>query len=329
MTETPEEIRNQSPTDPDRPPTTLRPITGPAELGLFNRFPYAFNDELADDLGQGRRRPEWLWVALRGDRLLARVGWWSRSGDGQPLLLDILDFAGGAAGTAEELLRTAMAQVVPAGGRPPEYTRLVPVGWRDDPAARRAVQERMAVLERTGARLFVERLRLEWRAGTPLPEPDPRLAFRPVRDAEDLLGLMTEVMEGTLDAHSRDDLTRMSAREGAVKHYQEELAGYSTPREWWRVATLHSGEPVGFVIPAHNAYNPIIAYIGVLPRHRGSGYVDGVLAEGTRILVEHCLAAEGVRGIRASTDLANVPMARAFERAGYEVFERQIDMVWH
>ena len=57
---------------------TLRPITGREELGLFTRLPYVLNEELADDLAAGRRRPEWMWVALRGDQLLARVAWWSR-----------------------------------------------------------------------------------------------------------------------------------------------------------------------------------------------------------------------------------------------------------
>jgi len=80
---------------------------------------------------------------------------------------------------------------------------------------------------------------------------------------------------------------------------------------------------VGFVIPAHNAYNPIIAYLGVVPIHRGNGYVDDILAEGTRILAEN-----GAPRIRASTDLDNVPMAAAFERGGYVAFERQINMTW-
>ena len=98
---------------------------------------------------------------------------------------------------------------------------------------------------------------------------------------------------------------------------------YSSPRDWWRVAMLPDSEPVGFVIPARNDYNPIIAYLGVLPQHRGRGYVDDILAEGTRTL-----AANDAPRIRASTDLANVPMANAFQRAGYAVYQRQIDMTW-
>jgi len=309
---------------------TMRPITGPEELGLFNRLAYAFDDELADDLAAGRRRPRWLWVATRGDRLVARLAWWARGrDDAHPMLLDVLDVddtAGTPAdrtATAVRLLRRASAEVLPVGTRPPEYTRFVPGDWRDRPGTRRAVEERMAALERTGARLLVERRRLEWRPGTPVAAPDGRLVFRPPHGTGELLDLMTAAVAGTLDAHHREALAGATPREVAVGHYEGELARYTSPRAWWRVAQLPDGEPVGFVLPAHNGYHPIIAYLAVLPAHRGKGWIDGVLAEGTRVL-----AGEGVPRIRASTDLGNVPMADAFARAGYATFERQISMVW-
>jgi RimJ/RimL family protein N-acetyltransferase len=306
----------------------MRPITGREELDLFNQLPYVFNEELADDLAQGRRRPEWMWVALRGDRLLARVAWWCRSKGDTPFLLDLFDIDDSCpeaerVDIGARLLRTAMAATLPDGAQPPEYSRFVAPDWRDGAVAQQAVQDRMTVLERTGARLFVERLRLEWRPGTPVPEPSGPLTFRPVQDTEELLALMASVLDGTLDAHSRDDLTRMSLRETAVKHYEEELARYTSPRSWWRIATLPQGEPVGFVIPARNDYNAIIAYIAVLPAYRGNGYIDDILAEGTRIL-----AAQDVPRIRASTDLGNTPMANAFQRAGYLNFQREINMTW-
>ena len=134
---------------------------------------------------------------------------------------------------------------------------------------------------------------------------------------------MTLVLDGTLDAHSRDGLTRMTPGQAAREQYHNELERYASPHEWWRIATLPGGEPVGFVIPAHNGYNPIIAYLGVVPAHRGHGYVHDVLAAGTSLL-----AAQNVPRIRASTDVGNAPMAAAFARAGYVTFERQIDMTW-
>jgi RimJ/RimL family protein N-acetyltransferase len=301
---------------------TLRPITGPDELDLFNRFPYVLNDELAKDLAEGRRRPQWLWLALRGDRVVARAAWWSRPGDEQPLMMDVFDLDGDVE-DGVRLVRAALATLVAPGAAPPEYLRFVPGDWREQPEVRRGVEDRMGALERLGARLFVERLRLEWRPGTPLPETAGRLTFRGVHDPAELIELMTLVLDGTLDAHSRADLQRMTPREAAEEQYRDELDRYASPHEWWRVATLPDGEKVGFVIPAHNGYNPIIAYVGVVPAHRGHGYIDEVLAAGTRLL-----AGEGVPRIRAATDVGNVPMARAFARAGYVTFERQLDMTW-
>jgi len=56
-------------------------------------------------------------------------------------------------------------------------------------------------------------------------------------------------------------------------------------------------------------------YLGVVPEMRGHGYAADLLAEATRIL-----AADGAQLVRADTDLANVPMARTFERARYRNF---------
>lgn len=307
-----------------------RALAGAQELDLFNRLPYRLNGELAGDLADGRRRPSWMWVALHGGRPVARLAWWARRAGGPPLLLDVFDVDDAApdrVAVGERLLRTAMAAVLPEGGPVPQYVRFVPPGWRDDPAARTAVDARVAALERTGARPFVERLRLEWRAGTPLPEPSGRLEFRGTDRAE-MIGLMTAVLDGTLDAHSRADLARVPGAPDArarvaAEQYDGEFRAYPSPPEWHRVGMTPGGEPVGFVVPARNAYHPILAYIGVLPAHRGRGYVDDLLAEGTRLL-----AAEGARRIRASTDVTNVPMSHAFARAGYTAFEHQLDLTW-
>jgi GNAT superfamily N-acetyltransferase len=306
---------------------TIRPITGPDELGLFNRFPDRLNEELAGDLGDGHRRPEWLWIALRGGRLAARAAWWARPGNEHPDALDIFDLDDTGrpetVGIAARLLATAMAEVIPEGTQPPQYIRFLGPGWREEPATRQPAEDRMAAAAQTGARLFVERLDLEWRPGTPVPAPTGRLSFRPVTGPEELLALMTEVMGGTLDAYGVDDLARMPPGQAAAKHYHEELARYTSPRDWWRIASLPGGEPAGFVIPAHNGYSPIIAYLGVVPAQRGHGYAAEILAEGTRVL-----AAQGVPFIRANTDLGNGPMAAAFHRTGWVTTGHQIDMTW-
>ena len=69
----------------------MRPMTGREDLYLYCQLPYVLNEELADDLDAGRRRPEWMWMALRGDHLVARLSWWAPQAGGSPFLLDVLD----------------------------------------------------------------------------------------------------------------------------------------------------------------------------------------------------------------------------------------------
>jgi len=119
----------------------------------------------------------------------------------------------------------------------------------------------MGALERVGAKLFVERLRLEWRPGTPVAELSGRLTFRPVRNPDELIELMTLVLDGTLDAHSRDDLTRMAPvrpRRSSTTTNSTATPALTTGAD--RDAT---GRRTGRVRdPRTQRYNPIIAYLG-------------------------------------------------------------------
>ena len=90
---------------------------------------------------------------------------------------------------------------------------------------------------------------------------------------------------------------------------------------WWRLAySGPEGELVGPVMPAEPPAFLTIFYVGVVQEVRGRGYVDDLLAAGTATL----LAAQGRGGdekpLRADTDVANVPMAAAFERVGWARF---------
>ncbi|MFA3876649.1 hypothetical protein ABS735_23645 [Streptomyces sp. MMCC 100] len=58
----------------------FRPLTGPEEIQLFNALPGPYNDRLAEDLRNGHCGADWMWLAPRDGRPVARVGRWSRSG---------------------------------------------------------------------------------------------------------------------------------------------------------------------------------------------------------------------------------------------------------
>ncbi|WP_188296387.1 GNAT family N-acetyltransferase [Streptomyces sp. CBMA156] len=172
---------------------------------------------------------------------------------------------------------------------------------------------------RVGLTASVERLRYEWTQRAGLREPSERLLFRAEPDDEVFAGLFRRVLEGSLDAATRREAARIGA--GAqpradVAFYRDTMPG---ERSWWRTARTPDGEVVGFAIPSRNHASPVVGYLGVLPGHRGHGYADEILAETPRILA----AETDPQQVRADTDLANTPMAAAFEHLGYRTTARR------
>jgi hypothetical protein len=210
---------------------TIRCLSGVEELALFGGLRYTLDEELADDLVGGLRRPSWMWVALRGEQLAARAAWWGAAADQVPAVLDFLDLsdAPDRVEIGVRLLKLALSEMLPPGSTPPDYVRFVAPDWRQQPIACALVKDLMSIVGATGGHLLAERFRFQWEPGTPIAAPTGRLAFRPVRDDHELLDLMVAVMDGTLDAHSREDLARMSARDAAIRHFEGELACYTTP----------------------------------------------------------------------------------------------------
>jgi len=304
------------------PDVTIRPLSGPDDLPTFNQLDYVLDGEYAGDLNHKRRRPEWMWLALRDDRLVARAAWWGRAGAAKPLLMDVLDVDPAAPDrhqVAVDLVRTALT-AMDLTDSPPEYGRYLPAGWHDDPEQRKTVTDRTTVIEQLGGWRLVERLRLQWGPDAAAPSVPDRLTFRPPTERGELLDLLARVLESTLDEHSRTELRTKSARELAIEQLDDEFPSYRGPRDWWAIGCLPDGEPVGFVIPTRNDYSWIIAYVGVLPEHRGHGYVDDLLDHGTRVLTD-----AGAPIIKASTDRGNAPMAAAFHRRGYPTVGEEID----
>ena len=66
-----------------------------------------------------------------------------------------------------------------------------------------------------------------------------------------------------------------------------------------------------------------VFYVGVVPEMRGRGYVDDLLAAGTATLLDVRSKGGDEKPLRADTDVANAPMAAAFERAGWARFARR------
>ncbi|MGU3411812.1 GNAT family N-acetyltransferase [Microbacterium sp. M1A1_1b] len=275
-------------------------------------------DRYRQESGTRNYRPEWSFLAERDGRPVGRALWWGGADAAKPSTLDdlIVDVPDDERVSVAAGLIRAGAQ---AFGTVPEWVIDVAVDWHDDPRAVAAVAWR----ERAGraARLVrtTERVSVVWEPGTGLPtaRPDGDLVFR-TGDDDEFLDLFARVTVGSLDAHTRATVAELGAHGTAA----DDLEFYRTlpgRRQDWRIAEDADGLVVGFVLATRTAYDAAISYVGVLPQHRGRGIVDALLAEALRIHAE-----AGEPRVVGTTDSENVPMRRAFERAGFGVTKRRI-----
>ena len=114
---------------------------------------------------------------------------------------------------------------------------------------------------------------------------------------------------------------RMTERVSYARTADDVAFSLSLPgeRSAWKVAEAPDGAAIGFIIPMRTAYDASISYLGVVPEHRGHGYVHDLLAE--TVHVHHDNAETRIVG---TTDLANAPMRAAFEGAGFKMTRTRI-----
>jgi RimJ/RimL family protein N-acetyltransferase len=258
----------------------------------------------------GRYRPEWTWIALRDGEVVARAVWWAGPEDSEPKALDWFDFTDHDA--AVELLRTAPYRT--------EYSLPLPTGWRENPAVRAAAKARLDAATAAGMTFLVERYTYRWTPDCGLPDRSTRLEFRPEPDDDVIFDVFRRVNATSVDAHVR----RTIAAHGLDASAQEELdylRWMPSPREWWRLAYTPDGDLVGLAAPCYHYSAHVVGYIAVVPEQRGHGYSYDLLAE-----VTHKLAADGAEKIVAGTDIANVRMAKTFERGNYPIAHQRIDL---
>jgi RimJ/RimL family protein N-acetyltransferase len=276
-------------------------------------------DRYRAELADRQYRPEWTWIAEDDDQIMARAFWWGRPDSEHPLALDCLyvhDSVLDRIGLAARLLTAGHDAFRSQGAlKPPQYDLNLPNGWRDNPSVAAALGWRREAAVRSGLTDELERLRYEWTPDAGLPDTSGRLTFLPEPDDGVFLSALRRIADGSLDATTRKNI----AASGAERQAREDMDLYrSMPgeREWWRLAYTADGELAGMAMPNHNAYGPVVGYLGVVPELRGHRYIDDILAEITRF---H--AANGAHRIIATTDMTNLPMAAAFERAGYRNYE--------
>jgi ribosomal protein S18 acetylase RimI-like enzyme len=298
---------------------TIRPL-GHGEVDLFTTMPGSsgrwhpdFHRDYRELLAARHYRLDWTWVALRGDTVVARAAWWGFPDNDAPYTLDWLEFATEDDGAA--LVRAAHQVLRTPDGTTPEYHLFLPLDWRDRRPVRVLTEQRLAAARGAGMDVQVERWSYLWTLPDgPLPPPHTRLRFRAVtvEDTDLLVDVLARVATGSLDVATKGKLARHPAPAQFGRAELADLEGFPAPRTWWRLGYDAGGELAGLAVPTRNYSIPVVGYVAVLPQRRGLGYVDELLAETTRVLVDH-----GADRIGADTDSTNTPMAAAFDRAGY------------
>ncbi|WP_157250526.1 GNAT family N-acetyltransferase [Nonomuraea typhae] len=273
---------------------------------LFDQFPEPARSQLVAAHDEGRTKPEWCFADGA-----ARVCFWAPYRGAAPVITWHFtpgpDPAVAAAMLRRGLRELGLSKIVhdivlrpgltPTVDRPVEHDALMGAGFT----------------------LEVERLELEWAAGSDLPADSGRLTYRPAREhpARTVLDLLVQISEGSLDHDTQVELATAGPEHEAREMYADLVNRKGKPD--WFVVGYAGEEPVGLVAPDDHS----IAYIGVVPAHRGRGYVADLLAKGTRTLAE-----AGVERIVAATDVANTPTANAFLRAGYSEVGRLFRYYW-
>jgi RimJ/RimL family protein N-acetyltransferase len=295
--------------------TGLVPVAG--DLDLFCAYRpdgAAVRARLDKAIAAGSVRPEWCFtLGDAADR--AAVAYWAPYRGADPVVSYLLD-PGPDPARGAELLRSTLPTL-----HTDTIMHDIPLETGERPeSARPAVHTALAG---AGYRMEVERLQLAWPAQRPEPVDSGRLTYRPARDlpAGELVALLGDIAIGSLDHDTRVEIAAGRAEQDA-QHAYDYLTSVTSQTAWFEIGYAGT-EPVGLVAPAADSAMAYIAYIGVRPAHRGRGYVDDLLARGTRTL-----ATAGVDQVVAGTDAGNTPMAAAFSRAGYVELGRLFRYYW-
>jgi RimJ/RimL family protein N-acetyltransferase len=270
----------------------------------------------------GSMRPEWCFVAQEEgeDHPLGRVAFWTLPGMGEPFALVLLDvpWDGDYMGVGTLLLGDVLNKAHSLGAREIEHVLDAPPMR---PQFQHHPEERVELLRSVGFAFRRETGRFEWRGGEPNVERG-RLSYRTLEEVghEAFVDAMRRVSEGTLDREIREERERLGPQV-AAREFFEDAQRVKHESSWWQLAySRPEGKLVGLVMPAEPPGFLTVFYVGVVPEMRGRGYVDDLLAAGTATLLEARARDGNEMPLRVDTDVANAPMAAAFERAGWTRF---------
>lgn len=296
-----------------------------SELGTYIADRVVTEAHLVTAFAARKRRPEWVWAAVRDDRVVGRAAGYGGADNEQPWIVDLFEL--GAEPDRVEimtaLLRRAADDLHAGGLEQVELNLHPPADWRENPPP--ALTGLMTAAEAAGFELLVTRRGFRWTPAAGVPAVrDGRdgLRFEPVSGPGDpaLADAYRRTFEGSLDAHTQRSLRTRDAAELAAEELAD-MVNYAGPSDGWRLAYDGDGALAGLVT-GNSGARVVTGYVGVVPEQRGRGYARELLAWMTRWQAEH-----GADLVFGETDDANVPMGRAFEAVGFVQDSARIDLV--
>ena len=256
-------------------------------------------------------RPAWCFLAQRDGELIGRVGYRYQDDPSTvwPVEL-VLPWEDDYRVVGQALLQTSLQEMAGYGAK--RVYQQVHSDW-DVAEKMQEVFAASGFTLRQAKSAFVLDL-----PHAPITGPE-RLVYRSLEEVGEVTFITASERgnEGTLDRDDQQGLAEYGAHQLAQNYYellQNEHWAYEPA--WWQLAYTPDDELVGFVQPLIFRNTPTegtIGYIGVVPEQRGHHYVDDLLAKAHQIL-----QGADVAEMVCDTDSENLPMIRAFERAGYE-----------
>jgi len=304
--------------------TSIRPI-GKSDLNRFVAFSRddAENERFGADvqraLGAKETSLRWCLVATDGEAIIGRAFLLYRTGN--PVFIHLFDVDWSRPDwrvTGLDLIRAVIEAVEEDDERALLYALDSPHPWHAEP------ERRAELFTAAGFRRVRVGQRWERRIDHSFASAaSSQLEFRTLADVgeEEFRKAIASVSDGTLDGRLQEMRTRLGRTGDAAEHFRL-LMGIPHESDWWQLAYAADGGLVGLIVGGGNASEPVIAYVGVVPEQRGRGYVDDLVAQAVTTLT-----AAGASVIRADTDVANVPMANAFRRAGFEQFSARTEYI--
>lgn len=267
-------------------------------------------------LQRGSTRLEWCLVGLEDGEPAARAALWALPGHAVPtdIVLIAADWGDDELSGGHELLPEVHELARSLGAKALSHHVDSPPGapqWQENEDAR------IRLLVESGYELLRDGLRWMY-SGSPVPRQQS-LVYRALADVgEDaFVEAIASTYEGTRDSWINQTVDEHGAIGAARADFDDYRQMEHLP-EWWELAFTADGELAGVIMAARNPTTAVIAYVGVVPDHRGRGLAPELVQRGTEQLV-----ASGSTEIGGDCDRDNVGMVKAFRRAGFEEVARR------